>query len=65
VYGGGMNALAEKAVIISCDDYRKLVKPKESFIKSLYMPILDDEDEDLFVRDKSPIGRGTPIELSD
>jgi prevent-host-death family protein len=55
----------ETVVILSCDEYRRLVKPKESFIEALCVPILDDEDEKLFARDTSMVERGTPIELFD
>jgi hypothetical protein len=44
--------------------YHEYVNPKGSFIETLCIPILNDEDENLFVRDR-PTGRGTAIELFD
>ncbi|GHV83788.1 hypothetical protein AGMMS50212_11280 [Spirochaetia bacterium] len=51
----------EKVVIISCDDYRKLKKPRNNIVDCL-SDYLDDDDINLFDRDASKIERGTPIE---
>jgi prevent-host-death family protein len=54
----------ETAVIISCEDYRKLKKPKKNIVDCL-SGYLEDDDISLFERDASKIERGTPVEQFD
>jgi prevent-host-death family protein len=51
------------AVLIAYDDYQKLKKPKKNI--DCLSGYLDDDDGELFERDKSTVERGTTIELPD
>ncbi|GHV25479.1 hypothetical protein AGMMS4952_03320 [Spirochaetia bacterium] len=54
----------EAAILISCDDYRKLKKPRKNIVDCL-SGYLEDDDINLFERDVSKKERGTPVEQFD
>ncbi|GHV20052.1 hypothetical protein FACS189494_03050 [Spirochaetia bacterium] len=55
----------EAVVMISYNEYQKLVAPKQDLVDFLCGSLGNDDNELLFERDKTTEERGTPVEFLD